>query len=709
MTYIESSYVDTHLEIKSILSKGMPSFISIVSNADSFESFIKELNKDVSSRIDNANTDHTDVLSQQAALKQMLILIENEGQEFIDPNRNNQAFKSQPFLWLWQAIKGKACFATDDLFDDMLDLLSRAYGSVEMKHIGGEQFLDWMNDLPRGKDEDVRTRRKTNKLRIIRALVTIIENGKKQHKTFRFTTEKTLEEKLESVNIWWDDYRFHLRFAIRNMEQLRLATDNKLPKNIMKNFEEGVKKGIPIFINPYYLSLVSLGENGELFAEDRTIRDYIFNSKDLVDTFGKIKAWEKEDIIEDGKPNAAGWHLPKGDSVHRRYPEVAIFMPEGRGRACAGLCVSCQRMYGFQKGSLNFDLEKMDQKTDKSEKRHSVFDYFENDSHLQDILITGGDSFKNTDARLKTILDDFLKVASRKKQQSDSQSNGERIALFQRVRLGTRILAYLPQRVGDELASILKEFKEEALKIGVKQFVIQTHFETAMELTVEAIKTIKLLRQTGWIIVNQQVYTAAASRRAHSMKLRRELNKLGVLPYYTFAVKGFKENRENFTPLARVAQEVYEEKSLGIPKRDRSVEFHLHPEKNHRLFREIEEEENIPFVATDRSLLNLPALGKSLSFQQVGITIDGRRVLSFAHDKYRNHSPLVNHSERVVVVESKSIAAYLRQIETMGEDRVNYNGIYAYSNAETERRSKVFEYPEFDFEQTSSFNNCEVK
>ena len=708
MTYIESSYVDTHLEIKNILSKETPSFINIISHAGSFESFIKELGEDVSSQIDQIHTDDTDIFSRHAALKQMLLLIENEGQEFVDPNRNNQVFKSQPFLWLWQAIKGEACFATDDFFDDILSLIKRAYGHVKINPIGAEQFLSWMNDLPRGKDEDVKLRREKSKLRIMRALVTIIENTGKQHKTFRFTTEESFEEKLESVKKWWDDYRFHLRFAIRNLEQLRLATNNKLPKDIMKNFEEGVKKGIPIFINPYYLSLVSLGEKGELFAEDRTIRDYIFNSKDLVDTFGKIKAWEKEDIIEDGKPNAAGWLLPKGDSVHRRYPEVAIFIPEGRGRACAGLCVSCQRMYGFQKGSLNFDLEKMDQKTDKSEKRHAVFNYFENDSHLQDILITGGDSFMNTDTRLKTILNDFLQVATRKKQQSELQPNGERIALFQRVRLGTRILAYLPQRVGDELVTILKEFKEEALKIGVKQFVIQTHFETAMELTVEAIKTIKLLRQTGWIIVNQQVYTAAASRRSHSMKLRRELNKLGVLPYYTFAVKGFKENRENFTPLARVAQEVYEEKSLGIPKRDRSVEFHLNPERNHRLFREIEEEENIPFVATDRSLLNLPALGKSLSFQQVGITIDGRRVLSFTHDKYRNHSPLVNHSERVVVVESKSIAAYLRQIETMGENRENYAGIYAYSSAKTERRSKVFEYPEFHFEQTQSFNNCVV-
>ena len=709
MSYIESSIIEIHYKIKEKFINNIPAFMLIVSNSISFDLFLEKLKNEITSKIGSIDSIHTNVLSQAAALEQVLTLIENEGREFTDPGRNDKKFKSQPFFWLWQALNGNDSYTTDDFFDDMYDLLSRAYNKNKSTKIEDKKLLNWMKDLPKATDDSVLIRLEKSKQRVMRGLVAIIESSHNQHKKYHFTTEKTFEEKLASVNSWWNDYRFHLRYAIRNIEQLRLTTANLLPKKVMRNFEEGVKKGIPIFINPYYLSLISLGDKGELCADDRTIRDYIFNSKDLVDTFGKIKAWEKEDIIEDGKPNAAGWLLPEGESVHRRYPEVAIFIPEGRGRACAGLCVSCQRMYGFQKGSLNFDLEKMDKNADRASKRHSIFDYFENDSHLQDILITGGDSFMNTDERLQTILNDFLKVAIRKKQNSESQAEGEQIAMFQRVRLGTRILAYLPQRVGDDLVRILKEFKEKAVKIGVKQFVIQTHFETAMELTKEAMATIKLLRNTGWIIVNQQVFTAAASRRSHNMQLRRELNKLGVLPYYTFAVKGFRENRENYTPLARVAQEVAEEKSLGIPKKDKSIAFHHDPKNNHKLFEQIEKEENLPFVATDRSLLNLPALGKSLCYQQVGITIDGRRVLSFRHDKFRNHSPVVDHSEQVVVVETKSISAYLRQLETMGEDRNNYAGIYAYSSARTERRAKVFEYPEFTYPQTSDYNNCEVK
>ena len=76
--------------------------------------------------------------------------------------------------------------------------------------------------------------------------------------------------------------------------------------------------------------------------------------------FGHIVAWEKEDIVESGKPNAAGWLLPNAHSIHRRYLEVAILIPDTVGRACGGLCASCQRMYDFQSGNLNFELKKLE-------------------------------------------------------------------------------------------------------------------------------------------------------------------------------------------------------------------------------------------------------------------------------------------------------------------------------------------------------------
>ncbi|NIP82774.1 MAG: hypothetical protein GWM90_27565, partial [Gemmatimonadetes bacterium] len=44
---------------------------------------------------------------------------------------------------------------------------------------------------------------------------------------------------------------------------------------------------------------------------DLAIRHYVVYTTQLVEEFGHIVAWEKEDLVEPGKPNAAGWLLPE--------------------------------------------------------------------------------------------------------------------------------------------------------------------------------------------------------------------------------------------------------------------------------------------------------------------------------------------------------------------------------------------------------------
>ena len=74
---------------------------------------------------------------------------------------------------------------------------------------------------------------------------------------------------------------------------------------------------------------------------------------------------------------------------------------------------------------------------------------------------------------------------------------------------------------------VLKEFREKASAVGVKQFVIQTHFQSPLEVTPEAREAIRKILSAGWLITNQLVYTVAASRRGHTTRLRQVLNSLG--------------------------------------------------------------------------------------------------------------------------------------------------------------------------------------
>ena len=106
--------------------------------------------------------------------------------------------------------------------------------------------------------------------------------------------------------------------------------------------------------------------------------------------------------------------------------------------------------------------------------------------------------------------------------------------------------------------------RKRAVEVGIRQFIVQTHVESPMELTPESRGAFQRLRSAGWLVTNQLVFTASASRRGHTAKLRQVLSEVGVLPYYTFAVKGFAENHHNYTPIARLVQEQVEEKVCGV-------------------------------------------------------------------------------------------------------------------------------------------------
>ncbi len=473
------------------------------------------------------------------------------------------------------------------------------------------------------------------------------------------------------------------------------------------------KTGIPFFVNPYYISLLHVRVPYFAIGADLAIRDYVIYTQKLVDEFGKIVAWEKEDEVEPGKPNAGGWLLPSFHNVHRRYPDVAILIPDSMGRACGGLCASCQcqRMYDFQNGNLNFNLNKLKPKESWPQKLKELMKYFEDDSQLRDILITGGDALMSSDKSLSEILNAVYKMAENKKNANKKRKDGDKYAELLRVRLGTRLPIYLPQRITHELVKILYEFKKKALRVGIKQFVVQTHFESPMEITPESKEAVKRLISAGWIVTNQHVLTAASSRRGHNAKLRQDLNKIEVLPYYTFTVKGYMENYHNFATNARAVQEQMEEKIIGKIPKNYYKEMRELPEKTKNLIENIERLKDLaglPFFASDRNVLNLPGVGKSLTFRVIGITRYGRRILEFDHDSTRKHSPIIKKMGKVVIIESKSISEYLQQLQEMGEDISEYKNLYGYSIGETEKRIPVYEYPDYDFKTTDKITNLKI-
>jgi lysine 2,3-aminomutase len=368
-------------------------------------------------------------------------------------------------------------------------------------------------------------------------------------------------------------------------------------------------------------------------------------------------------------------------------------------------------MYDFQSGHLNFDLDKLKPTESWWEKQKKLLQYFEDDTQLRDILITGGDALMSSDRSLKALLDAVYEMARNKREKNRQRPDGEKHAEIQRVRLGTRMLTYLPQRITPELVQILGDFKKRAREIGITQFLIQTHVESPMEVTPESSKAAHMLTGAGWLITNQLVFTTAASRRGHTAKLRKVMNDVGILPYYTFTVKGYMENNFNFAPNARVVQEQLEEKIIGRIDSEHYETVRQFADNAENIVENIDalrRSADLPFLGTDRNVLNLPGVGKSLTFRVVGITRYGRRILQFDHDITRTHSPIINKMGKMIIIESKSIHEYLRQLEELGEDTAQYEGLFGYSIGQTEPRVPIYEYPEYSFVVTREMSNLEV-
>ena len=647
--------------------------------------------------------------AESEAAEQIRLLIGYDGQEVHELSTDCR-LEIQTLTLLWQFLTGRLenPEMPSDLFVDLFHLF-RLLDGAEIPLPSPQRVRSRTERWPSRLDEAVRAIRADNRERMLHLLVQKIENRKsKTPSRYRFAEGMTYDEKYRQVAAWWDDFRFQLAMAVKSPSELNRFLAGSLSSETMYLLSKARKKGMPFFATPYYLSLLDVTGDG---YDDAAIRSYILYSPQLVETYGRIRAWEREDVVEAGKPNAAGWLLPDGHNIHRRYPEVAILIPDTMGRACGGLCASCQRMYDFQSERLNFEFETLRPKESWDHKLRRLMNYFEEDTQLRDILITGGDALMSQNKTLRNMLEAVYRMACRKRRANAGRPDGEKYAELQRVRLGSRLPAYLPMRVNDELVEILREFREKASAVGVKQFIVQTHFQTPLEVTPEAEEAIRKILSAGWLITNQLVYTVAASRRGHTARLRQVLNSLGVVCYYTFSVKGFEENRAVFTPNSRSMQEQVEEKVYGRLTAGQASELDAlladgrdTAAKLRRFMRKY----RLPFLATDRSVLNLPAIGKSMTFRLVGLTPEGRRILRFDHDRTRRHSPIIDRMGEIFIVESKSVAAYPRQLGKMGEDPEEYASIWAYTRGETEPRFGLYEYPGFDFGVTGRMSNLEL-
>lgn len=210
--------------------------------------------------------------------------------------------------------------------------------------------------------------------------------------------------------------------------------------------------------------------------------------------------------------------------IHR-YVDKALFLPLN---TCPVYCRFCTRSYAI--GPDTEDVEKARlAKTPKD--WQDAFDYIASRPELEDVVISGGDTYQLAPKMLALIGDALLDIPH-----------------VRRMRFATKGPAVMPMKILTDHAwtDALTAVVERGRKIG-KEVVLHTHFNSPGEISWITQKAMQLLFERGIYVRNQSVLIRGVNDDVATMTtLVKRLEYINVHPYYVYMhdlVKGVEELR----------------------------------------------------------------------------------------------------------------------------------------------------------------------
>jgi len=274
----------------------------------------------------------------------------------------------------------------------------------------------------------------------------------------------------------WNDWKWQFRNRISRVEQLAqfisLSTEEESQLKL-------VTMRYPLSVTPYYLSLINPDD-----PDDPIRKQAIPSSMEM--TMGSMGL---EDPLDE-----------KGDTVVpgllHRYPDRVLLVLTD---ICPMLCRHCTRKREWRNGGWVRSLAEVE----------AMLDYIDQHKAVRDVIISGGDPLTLSTRRLENVIGRI-----------------RRIRHVEIIRIGTRFPVVLPQRIDDELCSMLAKYGP---------IWLNTHFNHVREITPEAAKACDHLLRSGVPVNNQCVLLRGINDSVEAQtRLCHGLLKIKVRPYYLF-------------------------------------------------------------------------------------------------------------------------------------------------------------------------------
>jgi len=297
----------------------------------------------------------------------------------------------------------------------------------------------------------------------------------------------------------FDDHKWQVKNSIRKIEQVKKILGPLCTPELMSDLEAGQKiTPMNIRITPYIFALI----DWENPWDDPLRKQFL----PLGSQFLPDHAYYEADSLGEDTDS------PVSMLTHR-YPDKVLFLPT---TICPVYCSYCtrSRIIGGSTESVDKSTYGANQK-----KWDDAFEYILRNPLIEDVVISGGDSYMLTAAQLKYIGENLLKIPH-----------------IRRIRYATKGIAIFPQKIltDDEWVKSLSDVHEFGRRYG-KQVVVHTHFSSPQEITKSSQEAMDRLFSLGILVRNQAVLQDGVNNSVDIMvKLTRQLGFINVQPYYVY-------------------------------------------------------------------------------------------------------------------------------------------------------------------------------
>jgi lysine 2,3-aminomutase len=309
------------------------------------------------------------------------------------------------------------------------------------------------------------------------------------------------------------DHKWQMKQTITRVDKLLAALQGLVAEGFIEDAKKGFASApMAVRVSPYLLSLIDWSAP----YEDPLRRQFIPLDSSALPDHPKLRF---DSLNEQGDAPVPG--------LTHRYPDKALFLALD---TCPVYCRFCTRSYAVGPDVDQAELEKVSLKANK-DRWENVFAYVASRPELEDVVISGGDSYNLRDDQIREIGNRLLDIPN-----------------VRRMRFATKGPAVMPQKIltDEGWFRALVDVVHRGRKMA-KEVVLHTHFNHPNEITDITKRAMDRLHAEGVIVRNQSVLQRGVNDTVESMQLLvKRLAHVNVQPYYVYVhdlVKGVEELR----------------------------------------------------------------------------------------------------------------------------------------------------------------------